>query len=98
MLFVVLNHVFINTTIGQSFQLKVSLNSSNLTVQNAYNAIPNITINVIDRSLLIGNPEAKQPVINYLTHNSIQLRLQCNTPATIYWGVGIYPTMLGITV
>lgn len=98
MVYIVLVHQSVTTTVGQSFQLKISLNSSNSIVRNAYNTIPNVTIHVVDRSVLIGNPEAKQPIINSLTQNSIELNVQCNTPATIYWGVGLYPTMLGITV
>lgn len=98
MIYIVLSHASTTATIGQSFQLKINLRSANSIVQNAYNAIPNITINVVDRSVLIGNPEAKQPIINSLTQNSIDFNIQCNTPATIFWGVGLYPTMLGITV
>jgi hypothetical protein len=94
----VLSHTSTNATFGQSFQLKITLKSNNSIVQNSYNIIPNVTINVVDKGLLIGNPEAKQPVINNITQTSINLGIQCNTPATIYWGVGVYPTMLGITV
>lgn len=27
----------------------------------------------------------------------INLTLQCNQPSTIYWALGFYPTILGIT-
>lgn len=96
-IYIVLSHQPVNVTVGQSFQLKISLKSNNPIVQNAFNQISNVTINIIDRGLLIGNPEAKQPVVNNVTQNSINMGIQCNTPATIYWGIGLYPTMLGIT-
>jgi hypothetical protein len=54
-------------TAGQSYQLQIILNSTDLNVQNAYNAIPNITINVINATQLIGNPEGKDPILNSLT-------------------------------
>ncbi len=55
-IYIVLNHQAVTTTIGQSFQLKITLNSTNPTVQNSYNIIPNVTIKVVDKSVLIGNP------------------------------------------
>lgn len=67
-------------------------------MQNAYNPIPSITISVINASQLIGNPEGKDPILNSLNQSTVNLTVQCNTPATIYWGIGIYPNLLGITV
>lgn len=66
-LYVVLSHQLISGTVGQSFQLQVFLTSANTIVNNAYLPIPNITIKVVDSSLLIGNPEAKQPIVNSIS-------------------------------
>lgn len=66
-MYIVLSHHSISGTVGQSFQLQVSLTSANSIVNNAYMPIPNITIKVVDSSLLIGNPEAKQPIVNTIT-------------------------------
>lgn len=55
-IYIVLSHQPVNVTVGQSFQLQIILKSNNSIVQNSYNQIANITINIIDRGLLIGNP------------------------------------------
>lgn len=56
-IYIVLAHQFSSiSTLGQSYQLRVNLTSSNTVVNSAYNPIPNITINVVGATQLIGNP------------------------------------------
>lgn len=56
MIYVVVSHSIATVTVGQTYQLQILLKSNNSVVQNAYNAIKNVTIRIADRNLLIGNP------------------------------------------
>lgn len=56
MIYVVVSHTVTTVTVGQTYQLQIMLKSNNTVVQNAYNAIKNVTIRIADRNLLIGNP------------------------------------------
>lgn len=97
MIYVVLRHSYTNTTIRQTFSLQIEVSSADALTNDAYLDIAPVLIHVVNSSILVGNPEGKQPVINSLTADSVNFTIECNSPATIYWGIGLYPTMLGIS-
>lgn len=87
-----------NANTGDIFQIKPTLSSSDPIVQNSFKDLSNFTVRVANRNLLIGNPEGKQPLLLSLNSSAASFQVQCNTPATIYWGLGIYPTILGMNM
>jgi hypothetical protein len=64
LVYAVIRHDFINTTLNQNFILNVNLQG---TYNNSFSAFSTIRINVIP-DLIIGSPNAKQPVINEVLH------------------------------
>jgi len=59
-----------------------------------YNAIPSITLTVVDASAYQTLPVATSVSAPVLTTNMATFRLQCSQASTIYWGLGIYPSIL----
>ncbi len=59
-----------------------------------YINIPTITITLIDPSSYQTLPVATALTAPTLSSNKAIFRLQCNQASTIYWGLGIYPSIL----
>ena len=59
-----------------------------------YNTIPSITITLIDPSSYQTLPVATALTAPTLSSNKATFKLQCNQASTIYWGLGIYPSIL----
>lgn len=59
-----------------------------------YNTIPPITITLIDPSSFQTLPVATALIIPTLVTNRATFRLQCSQASTIYWGLGIFPSIL----
>ncbi len=59
-----------------------------------YNTIPSITLTVVDASAYQTLPVATSLSAPTLTTNMATFRLQCSQASTIYWGLGIYPSIL----
>jgi hypothetical protein len=59
----------------------------------SYNAIPNVVFTLVAQSL-ISKPLATALANPTLTLNTATFSLQCSVASTIYWGLGIYPSLL----
>ena len=59
-----------------------------------FNTIPSITFTLIDPSAYQSLPVAYAIPAPTLNTNMATLKLQCNQASTIYWGLGIYPSIL----
>lgn len=59
-----------------------------------YSTIPGITITLIDPSSYQILPVATALSAPSLSSNKATFKLQCNQASTLYWGLGIYPSIL----
>jgi hypothetical protein len=77
--------------VGGSVLVTFSISGSNFA---QYNTIPSITLTVVDASAYQTLPVATSVSAPVLTTNMATFRLQCSQASTIYWGLGIYPSIL----
>ena len=59
-----------------------------------YNTIPSITLTVVDPASYQTLPVATSLTAPTLNTNIASFRLQCSQASIIYWGLGIYPSIL----
>lgn len=59
-----------------------------------YNTIPQITLTFVDPTSYQTIPVATSLSAPTLNTNMATFRLQCNQASTVYWGLGIYPSIL----
>lgn len=77
--------------VGSSVTVSFAISGSN---SAQYNTIPAITLTVVDAAAYQTLPVATSLTAPTLTTNKATFRLQCSQASTIYWGLGIYPSIL----
>ncbi len=91
-LFIILKHSGTNTLpVGSSVTVSFTISGAN---SAQYNTIPSITLTVVDASSYQTLPVATSLTAPTLTTNMATFRLQCSQSSIIYWGLGIYPSIL----
>jgi hypothetical protein len=59
-----------------------------------YSTIPPISIDIVDPASFYNKPVAQALTSPTLSDNQATFTLQCNMASTIYWSLGIYPSIL----
>jgi hypothetical protein len=59
-----------------------------------YNIIPSISLTFVDPTTYNNIPVATSLTAPTLSTNMASFTLQCSQASTIYWGLGIYPSIL----
>ena len=91
-LYIILKHSGNGATpVGSSVTVSFTISGANAA---QYNTIPSITLTVADASAYQTLPVATSLSAPTLTTNKASFRLQCSQASTIYWGLGIYPSIL----
>jgi hypothetical protein len=60
----------------------------------SYNIIPSVLVNMIDPNTLISMPTTTALSNPMMQYNQATFGLQCSVASTVYWGIGIYPSIL----
>jgi len=60
----------------------------------SYMTIPSITLTLISTATFSNAPTATGLAAPILTGNTATFRLQCNQHSMIYWGIGLYPSII----
>lgn len=91
-LYIILKHSGTNTLpVGSSVTVSFTISGAN---SAQYNTIPSITLTVVDASSYQILPVATSLAAPTLNTNMATFRLQCSQSSIIYWGLGIYPSIL----
>lgn len=90
-LYIVLKHTGGALPIGSTVSVSFTITGANAA---QCNTIPSITLTVVDPSSYQTLPVATSLSAPTLVTNKATIRLQCNQASTIYWGLGIYPSIL----
>lgn len=59
-----------------------------------YDTIPSVPITIIDPTLFMTTPGATALSSPVLETNTATFTMQCTSASRIYWGLGIYPSIL----
>ncbi len=90
-LYIVLKHNSGVITSGTVVNVAFTISGVN---SNQYNTIPSITLTFVDPSSYQTLPVATSLASPTLSTNKATFVLQCSQASTIYWGLGIYPSIL----
>lgn len=74
-----------------SFTIKVT---GTATISPYYATIPSITLTLVDPTTFQTVPTGTALSAPTLSTNTATLQLQCSQASTIYWGLGLYPSIL----
>jgi hypothetical protein len=78
-------------TVGQTLSVSFTITGNN----SAYfNVIPSITLTLVDPVTYQTIPTATALTNPVLLTNKATFNLQCSKASTIFWGLGIYPSIL----
>jgi len=90
-LYIILKNTVTSVTSGTVITVTFSVTGVN---SNQYNTIPQITITFVDPSAYQTLPVASSLTAPTMSTNKATFVLQCSQASIIYWGVGIYPSIL----
>lgn len=90
-LYIILKHNGGNLAVGSSVTVSFTILG---TYAVYYNTIPSITLTVVDPASYQTLPVATSLTAPTLSTNIASFRLQCSQASVIYWGLGIYPSIL----
>lgn len=90
-LYMILKHNGGNLPAGSSVSVSFTISG---TYAVHYETIPSITLTVVDPSAYQTLPVATSLSAPTLNTNIATFRLQCSQASVIYWGLGIYPSIL----
>lgn len=90
-LYIILKHNGGNLAVGSSVTVSFTISG---TYAVNYNTIPGITLTVVDPASYQTLPVATSLAAPVLNTNIASFRLQCSQASVVYWGLGIYPSIL----
>lgn len=90
-LYIILKHNGGNLPVGSTVTVTFTISG---TYAIHYNTIPSITLTVVDPASYQTLPVATSLAAPILSTNIVSFRLQCSQASVIYWGLGIYPSIL----
>lgn len=90
-LYIVLKHTGGSLPVGSVVNVAFTITGTDA-VQ--YNTIPSVTLTVVDAASYQTLPVATSLTAPVLRTNMATFRLQCSQAGTVFWGLGIYPSIL----
>lgn len=90
-MYIVIRHINPALTSGSVVTVTFTITGPNAA---SYNVIPPITLTVVDATSYQVIPSATTLTTPVLNNNTATFTMQCNMASTIYWGIGIYPSIL----
>jgi L-cystine uptake protein TcyP (sodium:dicarboxylate symporter family) len=90
-LYIILKNVGGSPTAGSSVLVTFAITGTDA---KYYNTIPSVTLTFVSNSSYQTIPVATSIAVPTLSANTATFKLQCNQASTIYWGLGIYPSIL----
>ncbi len=90
-LYIILKHSGGNLPVGSTVTVSFTISGSDA---GQYNTIPTVTLTIVDPAAYQTLPVATSVSAPTLSTNMASVRLQCSQAGTIYWGLGIYPSIL----
>lgn len=90
-LYFIFKHTAGALVVGSIVTVTFAITGPNLLM---YNTIPSVTLTFVDPITYNNIPVATALTTPVLSTNKATLTLQCSQASTIYWGLGIYPSIL----
>ena len=90
-LYIIVKHTQASLIAGNSITVSFTISGPNAAF---YAAIPSVTLTLVDPTTFQTFPTATALSAPTLSANTATLQLQCSQASTIYWGLGIYPSIL----
>ena len=90
-LYIVIKHTASTLISGNSINVVFTITGPNSAY---YEPIPSVTLTLIDATTFQAYPSATTLSPPILNANTATINMQCNQPSTIYWGIGIFPSIL----
>lgn len=90
-LYIILKNNGGSPAVGSLVSITFSITGTNAA---QYNTIPSITLTFVDPSSYQTIPVATSLNAPTLNTNMATFRMQCSQASTIFWGLGIYPSIL----
>lgn len=90
-MYIVIRHISPSLTSASVVTVTLTITGPNA---GSYNAIPPVTLTVLNPTSFQVIPSATSLSKPTLNNNTATFTMQCNMPSTIYWGIGIFPSIL----
>lgn len=90
-LYIVATHRWVALNIGDIVTVTFTITGTNAA---SYATIPSISLSIIDPAPYQTLPTATALAAPTLSYNKATFILQCTMASKIYWGLGIYPSIL----
>lgn len=90
-LYVVAKHQYVALNVGGSVTLSFTISGSEAAY---YDTIPSVTLSIIDPAPFQTIPTATSLSSPTLSYNRASFTFQCSIASKIYWGLGLYPSIL----
>jgi hypothetical protein len=90
-LYIIIKHTAGSRVAGNSVTASFTITGANSAF---YATIPSITLTLVDPTTFQTFPTATALSAPTLSANTATLQLQCSQASLIFWGIGVYPSIL----
>lgn len=90
-IYLVFTHRLGSLVAGNSIAVSFTITGTNAA---SYLTIPSITLTLVTTTSFLNSPTATALSAPILSDNTASFKLQCNQHSMIYWGLGLYPSII----